>query len=75
VFLATGYSPRYETSNRTKMLISKKIPETVTITEKVQMLEKSVSQVSKYELLTTNQYLDQIKIVLEIFNDIAEKVA
>ena len=57
------------------MLISKKIPETVTITEKVQMLEKSVSQVSKYELLTTNQYLDQIKIVLEIFNDIAEKVA
>ena len=57
-----------------RMLLRKKIPEPVAITEKVQMLSKSISEVSKYELLTTNQYLQQMKIVLEIFNDIAKEV-
>ena len=56
-----------------KMILRKKIPEPVSITEKVQLLERSIKQVSKYELLTTNQYLDQIKIVLEIFYDIVAK--
>jgi len=56
------------------MLFRKKIPEPVATTEKVQMLAKSISEVSKYELLTTNQYLHQMKIVLEIFNDIAKEV-
>jgi hypothetical protein len=55
------------------MILRKKIPELVSVTEKVQLLEKSISQVAKYELLTTNQYLDQIKIILEIFNDIVTK--
>ena len=57
-----------------KMLLRKKIPEPVATTEKVQMLAKSISEVSKYELLTTNQYLQQMKLVLEIFNDIAKEV-
>ena len=56
------------------MLFRKKIPEPVPVTEKVQMLAKSISEVSKYELLTTNQYLQQMKLVLEIFNDIAKEV-
>ena len=55
------------------MWMNKKTPETVQTTEKVQMLAKSISEVSKYELLTTNQYLQQMKLVLEIFNDIAKK--
>ena len=54
------------------MLVNKKIPETVGTTEKVQMLVKSISEVSKYELLTTNQYLDQMKIVIELFKDITK---
>jgi hypothetical protein len=56
-----------------KMLIRKKTPEPVPTTEKVQMLAKSISEVSKYELLTTNQYLQQMKLVLEIFNDISRE--
>jgi hypothetical protein len=55
------------------MLLRRKIPESVTTTEKVQMLAKSISEVSKYELLTTNQYLQQMKIVLELFMDIAKE--
>ena len=54
------------------MLFRKKIPEPVPVAEKVQLLEKSIKEVSKYELLTTNQYLQQIKIVLEILNDVVE---
>jgi len=57
------------------MLIRKKIPENVATVDKVQMLAKSISEVSKFELLTTNQYLQQMRIVLEIFNDIAKKGA
>ena len=55
------------------MLLNRRIPETVTTTEKVQMLEKSVSEVNKFELLTTNEYLKQMKIVLEIFRDMSKK--
>ena len=39
---------------------------------KVQELTRSVSEVYKYELLTTNQYLKQMELVLEIFNEISE---
>ena len=56
------------------MLLNRRIPETVTTTEKVQMLEKSVSEVNKFELLTTNEYLKQMKLVLEIFRDMSKKV-
>ena len=56
------------------MLVNKRIPENIGTVEKVQMLAKSISEVSKYELLTTNQYLDQMKIVIELFKDISKKV-
>ena len=38
------------------------------------MLVQSVSEVSKYELLTTNQYLQQMELVLAIFDDISKEV-
>ena len=34
-----------------------------------------VLEVYKYELLTTNQYLKQMELVLEIFNDLSEHLA
>ena len=41
------------------------------IDEKINELTRSVSQVYKYELLTTNQYLQQMELVLEIFNELS----
>ena len=48
---------------------------TSSIEGKVQELTRSVSEVYKYELLTTNQYLKQMELVLEIFNEISETLA
>jgi hypothetical protein len=44
------------------------------IEEKVQELNRSISEVYKYELLTTNQYLKQMELVLEIFHKISENM-
>ena len=44
------------------------------IEDKIQELTQSVSEVSKYELLTTNQYLKQMELILEIFNDLSETI-
>ena len=41
---------------------------------KVQELKQSVSKVYRYELLTTNQYLKQMELVLEIFNELTESL-
>ena len=41
---------------------------------KIQELKHSVSEVYKYELLTTNQYLKQMKLVLEIFQELYQKI-
>jgi hypothetical protein len=38
---------------------------------KIDELSRSVSEVYKYELLTTNQYLKQMELVLEIFNELS----
>jgi hypothetical protein len=40
---------------------------------KVDNLRKSVEEVQKYELLTTNQYLPQMELLLEILRDISQK--
>jgi len=48
---------------------------TSSIEGKIQDLTQSVSEVSKYELLTTNQYLKQMELVLEIFHDLSETLA
>jgi len=42
---------------------------------KIDELNRSVSEVYKYELLTTNQYLKQMELVLEILNDISTTIA
>ena len=45
------------------------------IEDKIQELTRSVSEVYKYELLTTNQYLKQMELVLKIFNEISETMS
>lgn len=40
----------------------------------IRELSQSVSNVYKYELLTTNQYLKQMELVLEIFQELSEYV-
>jgi len=42
---------------------------------KIQELKHSVSEVYKYELLTTNQYLKQMELVLEIFQELYQKIS
>jgi len=42
--------------------------------KKIQELKHSVSEVYKYELLTTNQYLKQMELVLEIFQELYQKI-
>jgi hypothetical protein len=44
------------------------------VEDKVQELTRSVSKVYRYELLTTNQYLEQMELVLEIFNEIKDSL-
>jgi CRISPR/Cas system CMR subunit Cmr6 (Cas7 group RAMP superfamily) len=44
------------------------------IKDKVEELTRSVSKVYRYELLTTNQYLEQMELVLEIFNEIKDSL-
>lgn len=39
--------------------------------EKIEELSRSVSEVYKYELLTTNQYLKQMELVLDIFHELS----
>lgn len=41
------------------------------VKDKIEELSRSVSEVYKYELLTTNQYLKQMELVLEIFNELS----
>ena len=45
------------------------------IVSKIDELTRSVSEVYKYELLTTNQYLKQMELVLDILNDISGTLA
>ena len=42
----------------------------VGLREKLEALDHSVSMVQKYELLTTNQYLQQMELILDIMRDI-----
>jgi hypothetical protein len=44
------------------------------LNNKILKLKKSVSEVYKYELLTTNQYLNQMELVLDILQDISKEI-
>ena len=41
---------------------------------KLKELKQSVSKVYRYELLTTNQYLKQMELVLEIFSELSKSL-
>jgi len=43
--------------------------------DKIQKLTRSVSEVYRYELLTPNQYLKQMELVLEILHEVSENIA
>ena len=46
-------------------------PSNLELKGKIEKLSKSVSEVYKYELLTTNQYLKQMELVLDIFQELS----
>ena len=51
-----------------KRFRNKEAPEN--LSAKVEALNRSVAEVQKYELLTTNQYLQQMELLLSIIQDI-----
>ena len=51
-------------------LIGRTQPKEVPISDKMEALYRSVDEVQKYELLTTNQYLQQMDIIVDILRDI-----
>jgi hypothetical protein len=40
---------------------------------KMELLRKSIEEVQKYEILTTNQYLQHMELLLEILQNISQK--
>jgi len=51
-------------------LMGRTQPEERPVSEKMEALYRSVSEVQKYELLTTNQYLQQMDLIVDILKDI-----
>ena len=45
------------------------------LNDKIQELSQSVSKVYKYELLTTNQYMKQMELILDIFNELSNVIS
>ena len=51
-------------------LIGRTQPKEERVSEKMEALYKSIDEVQKYELLTTNQYLQQMDLIVDILKDI-----
>ncbi len=51
-------------------LMGRNQPEEKPLSEKMEALNRSVAEVQKYELLTTNQYLQQMDLIVSILVDI-----
>lgn len=51
-------------------LMGRDQPQEEPLSEKMEALNRSVREVQKYELLTTNQYLQQMDIIVSILLDI-----
>ena len=51
-------------------LMGRAQPEEEPLSEKMEALHRSVAEVQKYELLTTNQYLQQMDLIVDILRDI-----
>ena len=48
-------------------------PAKIPLRVKVDLLQSSIETVQKYELLTTNQYIQQMELLVEIIRDISER--
>ena len=55
-------------------LIGRAQQEEEPLSDKMNALYKSVAEVQKYELLTTNQYLQQMDLIVSILKDIQVQV-
>lgn len=51
-------------------LIGRTQPKEEPVSEKMEALYKSMAEVQKYELLTTNQYLQQMGLIVDILRDL-----
>lgn len=51
-------------------LIGRTQPKKESVSKKMEALYASVAEVEKYELLTTNQYLQQMDIIVDILKDL-----
>lgn len=51
-------------------MIDKKPWETVETPDKIQLLAQHISELQKYDLITSRQYLQQMKLVISIINDL-----
>jgi hypothetical protein len=54
--------------------MGRKQPDEQPLSEKMEALHRSVNEVQKYEILTTNQYLKQMDIIVSILNDIQVQI-
>ena len=45
----------------------------IPLSVKIDLLKSSIDKVQKYELLTTNQYVQQMELVVGIIRDISER--
>jgi hypothetical protein len=44
------------------------------ITDKIETLKSRVREVQKYELMTTNQYRDQVALIIEILDELVQLI-
>lgn len=56
------------------MIIDKKTWKTVETPDKIQLLAQCISELQKYDLITSRQYLQQMKLVISIINDLYAQV-
>ena len=61
-------------NNMLERLMGRTQPREAPLSEKVEALQKSVAEVQKYELLTTNQYLQQMDLILSILVELQTHV-
>jgi hypothetical protein len=45
----------------------------IPLQDKLEILRLSIEETEKYELLTTNQYLKQMELVLDVLDDLSHK--
>jgi hypothetical protein len=57
------------------MLLNRRPWDNLETPEKIQMLTTDISEIQKFALLTTNQYKQQMELVLEIINDLTTNLA